>query len=43
MGNIVTSLKIDETVWKQVRIRCIEKDIEYNQGVNEALRLWLKK
>ena len=43
MGNVVTSLKLDEDVWKQVKIRCIENGISLNQAVTQALRLWLKK
>lgn len=43
MGKTVTSLKIDEDIWKQVKIKCIEKDIELGLALDQALREWIKR
>ena len=42
MGKTVTSMKIDEVVYKKFRMKCIEKDIEYAEGMEEALTEWIK-
>ena len=42
MGTTVTSIKVDEQTWKLVKIRCIELNIELNEALSMALKLWLK-
>ena len=43
MTRKTTSLKVDEELWKKVKIRCIEEDIEISKFTEEALKGRLKK
>ena len=43
MGITVTSLKVDDDIWKQTKIKCIQNDMELADAVTEALKEWLKK
>jgi hypothetical protein len=38
-----TSLKIDEEIWKKVKINCIIKDIEISEYLEELIKEDLKK
>ena len=42
MGKTVTSLKVDDDIWKKMKIKCIELDIELADAVTDALKGWLK-
>ena len=44
MGNRkTTSLKIDEELWKKVRIHCIQNNIEISEFIEELIKEKLKK
>lgn len=38
-----TSLKIDENLWKEVKIHCIKNDIEISEYIEELFKEDLKK
>jgi len=38
-----TSLKIDEKLWKDVKIGCIKKDIEISEYLEKLIKRDLKK
>lgn len=38
-----TSLKIDEEVWKKVKIKCIQDGVEISQFLEDLLKEALKK
>jgi len=38
-----TSLKIDEELWKKVKIKCIEEDIGISEFIEKALKESLNK
>lgn len=38
-----TSLKIDEEVWKAVKIKCIKKDLEISKYLEKLIKKDLKK
>jgi len=40
--NIVTSMKVDEDLWKKAKIRAIEEDTTLTELLNEALEMRLK-
>ena len=41
MTKIVTTIKINPETWKNVKIVCIQRGIQLNQALDEALRLHL--
>jgi len=43
MGRIVTSVKIDEELWKKTKIEAINQDIQLSEALEEALQEWIKK
>lgn len=43
MARKTTSLKIDEELWKKVKIRCIVEGIEISTFTEKALKEALKK
>ncbi|HVY01909.1 MAG TPA: hypothetical protein VHA12_04060 [Candidatus Nanoarchaeia archaeon] len=43
MKRITIGLKIDPDLWKEVKHRCIDKDLEYSDFVENTLREVLKK
>lgn len=43
MGNIVTSIKVNENIWKETKKKCIDLDIDLNVALNTALTMWLSK
>ena len=38
-----TSLKVDENLWKEVKIHCIKKDIEISKYIEDLFKKDLKK
>lgn len=40
---IVTSIKIDEDIWKKTKIEAINKDKQLSEAFEEALEEWVKK
>lgn len=40
---IVTSIKIDEDVWKKTKIEAINQDMQLSESLEEALDEWIKK
>ena len=40
---IVTSVKIDEDVWKKTKIEAINQDVQLSEAFEEALKEWIKK
>jgi regulation of enolase protein 1 (concanavalin A-like superfamily) len=40
---IVTSVKIDEDIWKKTRIEAINQDMQLSESLEEALDDWIKK
>lgn len=40
---IVTSLKVDPTLWKEARKAAIDCDITLGEVIDQALREWLQK
>ena len=38
-----TSLKIDEDLWKEVKIHCIKKDCEISEYIESLIKRGLKK
>ena len=40
---IVTSVKIDEGVWKQTKIEAISRDKQLSESLEEALSDWIRK
>lgn len=46
MGKMVrktTSLKVDEELWKKVKIECIKRDIDISELIENLLKKELKK
>lgn len=43
MQRITIGLKIDPALWKEVKHRCIDKELDYSTFVENALREALKK
>lgn len=44
MATISTTIRdIDEDTYRKFRAACVEKNIKTGDGLNEALRDWLKK
>ena len=43
MGRIVTSVKIDEELWKKAKIEAINQDIQLSEALEEALQEWIKQ
>jgi len=43
MGLVSTSIKVDEDLWKELKIEAIRRDLEVSQALGEAIRGWLKK
>jgi len=41
MGKTVTSIKVDEEMWKKVKIEAINQDRELYDILEEALKNWL--
>ena len=40
---IVTSVKIDEDIWKKTKIEAINQDLQLSESLEEALDDWIKK
>jgi len=40
---IVTSVKIDEDIWKKTKIEAINQDMQLSESLEEALDEWIKK
>lgn len=40
---IVTSVKIDEDIWKKTKIEAINQDMQLSESLEEALDAWVKK
>jgi hypothetical protein len=40
---VVTSLKVDPSLWKKAKIEALEHDITLGQLVDEAVRDWIQK
>jgi len=40
---IVTSIKIDEDIWKKTKIEAINQDIQLSEAFEEAMEEWIKK
>lgn len=40
---IVTSLKVDQDLWKKAKKRAIDEDITLQQLLNEAVQAYLKR
>lgn len=40
---IVTSVKIDEDLWKKAKIEAINRDLQLSESLEEALDDWIKK
>ena len=40
---IVTSIKIDEDVWKKTKIEAINQDMQLSESLEEALNEWIKR
>lgn len=38
-----TTIELDEELWKEVKIKCIELDITNKTALNKALAMWLKR
>jgi len=38
MARKTTSLKVDEELWKKVKIRCIEEDIEISSFIEKIIQ-----
>lgn len=43
MTKKTTSLKIDDVIWKEVKIHCIKKDIEISKYIEKLIKGDLKK
>lgn len=41
MGKTVTSLKIDDDIWKEIKIKAIQQDKQLTEVLDEALKNWL--
>ena len=42
MARKTTSLKIDEELWKKVKIHCIQQDFEISEYIEELIKKGLK-
>ncbi len=42
MAKTVTSIKIDEDVWKKIKIEAINQDRQLSEILEKALEEWLK-
>ena len=40
---IVTSVKIDEDIWKKTKIEAINQDMQLSESLEEALDEWIKR
>lgn len=40
---IVTSVKIDEDIWKKTKIEAISRDLQLSESLEQALDEWIKK
>lgn len=40
---IVTSVKIDEDVWKKAKIEAINQDMQLSEVLENAVEEWIKK
>jgi hypothetical protein len=40
---IVTSLKVNPTLWKQAKIAALECDITLGELIDQAVREWIEK
>ncbi len=40
---IVTSVKIDEYMWKKAKIEAINRDLQLSQILEQALEKWFKE
>ena len=43
MGKTTTSLKIDEKIYKDFKKKCIDLDLDFSDGFDQALVLWSNK
>lgn len=43
MGKTATSLNLDDGVYKKFKIKCIEKDMDYSDAMEQAMQDWMKK
>jgi len=41
MGKTVTSVKIDEHVWKEAKKKAIDKGMTFSDLLDEALEAWM--
>ena len=41
--SIVTSVKVDESLWKKAKKRAIDQEITMQELLDEAVREWLKR
>ena len=41
--NVVTSIKVDEDLWKKAKKRAIDEEITLQQLLNDAVRDYLRK
>lgn len=40
---IVTSIKIDDEVWKKAKIEAINQDMQLSEVLEKAIEEWIKK
>ena len=40
---LVTSLRVDPDLWKEIKVAAIKRDLTLGEAVEEALKCWIQK